>query len=233
MIALIVTVPVACFRKGFAREYWETEDLPPPSTCYGFLLSLVGEFNRRRHIGVRIAPGLLPKTASWSDPSRSVNNSPRYDYDRSAVLRTMWRIKQREKDKQIALGSGGNVRPDIQELLTGVRVLIRIDSTHEEGESPNLETRVLEALDHPERVDRRSALCLGESTHMIDEIKRVDLKESIRSSTFQLEEKGRVTLPVWVDHVGSRNTRFAVGNMIELDRIELDTNLMPRIMPPM
>lgn len=233
MIALIVTVPVACFRKGFAREYWETEDLPAPSTCYGFLLSLVGEFNRRRHIGVRIAPGLLPKTASWTDPSRTIKNHPRYDYDRSAVLRTMWRVKQREKDKSFALGSGGNVRPDIQELLTGIRVLIRVDSTHEEGDLPNLETRVVEALDHPERVDRRCALCLGESTHMIDEIKRVDLNESIPSYTFQLEEKGRVTLPVWVDHVGSRNTRFAVGNLIVLDRIELATNLMPRIMPPM
>ena len=43
MIGLYVTVPVACFRKGLAREYLETEPLPPPSTCYGFLLSLVGE----------------------------------------------------------------------------------------------------------------------------------------------------------------------------------------------
>ena len=43
MLGLKVTVPVACFRKGFAREFWETEELPPPATCYGFLLSLVGK----------------------------------------------------------------------------------------------------------------------------------------------------------------------------------------------
>ena len=42
MLGVYVTVPVACFRKGLAREYLETEPLPPPATCYGFLLSLVG-----------------------------------------------------------------------------------------------------------------------------------------------------------------------------------------------
>ena len=57
MLALKVSVPVACFRKGFAREFWETEELPPPATCYGFLLSLVGERDRRRHVGVRVCPG--------------------------------------------------------------------------------------------------------------------------------------------------------------------------------
>ena len=37
MLELEVAVPVACFRRGFAREFWESEDLPPPATCYGFL----------------------------------------------------------------------------------------------------------------------------------------------------------------------------------------------------
>ena len=30
MIGVSVTVPVACFRKGMAREYLETEPIPPP-----------------------------------------------------------------------------------------------------------------------------------------------------------------------------------------------------------
>ena len=42
MLGIYVSVPVACFRKGLAREFLETEALPPPATCYGFLLSLVG-----------------------------------------------------------------------------------------------------------------------------------------------------------------------------------------------
>ena len=54
MLGVHVTVPVTCFRKGMAHEYLETEPIPPPATCYGFLLSLVGETNRRRHIGCRV-----------------------------------------------------------------------------------------------------------------------------------------------------------------------------------
>ena len=41
MLGIYVTVPIASFRKGFAQEYLETEQIPPPATCYGFLLSLV------------------------------------------------------------------------------------------------------------------------------------------------------------------------------------------------
>ena len=62
MLGLRVTVPVACFRKGLAREYLETEQLPPPATCYGFLLSLVGETDRRRHIHMNM--NLLKKPSS-------------------------------------------------------------------------------------------------------------------------------------------------------------------------
>ena len=107
MIGLEVTVPVACFRKGFAREYWETEELPPPATCYGFLLSFVGERDRRRHVGARVCPALL--------------NYP----ERSTVLRTLWRVKERST----LPGAGTNSRPDYQELLTDVRLAIWLDST--------------------------------------------------------------------------------------------------------
>ena len=76
MLGVYVTVPVVCFRKGLAREYLETEPLPPPATCYGFLLSLVRETNRRRHVGCYVAPVLLNR------PQTSV------------VLRTVWRVKK-------------------------------------------------------------------------------------------------------------------------------------------
>ena len=67
MLGVYVTVPVACFRKGLAREYLETEPLPPPATCYGFLLSLVGETDRRRHVGVRVVPVLVVEEADNPD----------------------------------------------------------------------------------------------------------------------------------------------------------------------
>ena len=118
MLGLHVTVPVACFRKGLAREYLETEPLPPPATCYGFLLSLVGETKRQRHIGCRVAPVLV--------------NRP----EQSVVLRTVWRVKK------IPLGSSGNTRPDYQQLLAPVELVIWLDSTDESGSEEKLEARV-------------------------------------------------------------------------------------------
>src|SRR3954451_6262496 len=112
MIGVRVTVPIACFRKGMAREYLETEQLPPPATCYGFLLSLVGETDRRRHIGVRVCPVML--------------NRP----ETSVVLRTVWRVKK------TPLGSRGNTRPDYQQLLAPICLLIWIDSAEEATPTP-------------------------------------------------------------------------------------------------
>src|SRR5262245_58220505 len=107
MLGVYVTVPIGCFRKGLAREYLETESVPPPATCYGFLLSLVGETDRRAHVGCRVVPMLL--------------NTPQT----SVVLRTVWRVKK------IPLGSAGNTRPDYQQLLTDVRLVIWLDSSDE------------------------------------------------------------------------------------------------------
>src|SRR5262245_28561503 len=142
MLGVFVTIPVACFRKGLAREFLETEPLPPPATCYGFLLSLVGETDRRRHVGVRVAPVLI------NNPQTSV------------VLRTVWRIKK------MPLGSAGNTRPDYQQLLTHVEIVIWTDSA-EESEA-GLESRVQKALAKPTSVSRFGGLSLGESTHLVD-----------------------------------------------------------------
>jgi CRISPR-associated protein Cas5t len=212
MLALDVSVPVACFRKGFAREFWETEELPPPATCYGFLLSLVGEADRRRHIGVRVCPALLDRP------------------DRSSVLRTLWRVKDRKEP----LGAGTNARPDFQELLTGVRLAIWIDSTQETGSAPSLEERVALALDHPERIDRFGGLSLGESTHLVDEVSRLDMGRhgSARAYLLDLADRGRLSLPVWVDHVGSSGTRYVSGNLEDIELAAVSSERMPRIQPP-
>ena len=138
MIGLYVSVPVACFRKGLAREYLETEQIPPPSTCYGFLLSLVGETRRARPAGCRVAPGL------FGQPSQSV------------VLRTVWRVKK------TPLGSSGNTRPDYQQLLTGIKALIWLDSTDEPRENvPTLEERVTSALQSPHAISRFGGLWIA------------------------------------------------------------------------
>jgi CRISPR-associated protein Cas5t len=201
MLGVFVTTPVACFRKGLAREYLETEPLPPPATCYGFLLSLVGETKRARHVGCRVAPVMLNR------PQTSV------------VLRTVWRVKK------TPLGSPGNTRPDYQQLLTGpspddpfVALLMWLDSSEEPAGAPTLEARVRDALTNPADVSRFGGLSLGESTHLVDEVSLFEGRTTERLSdrtghAFLLAERGRLTFPVWVDHVGSARTCYATGNL--------------------
>jgi CRISPR-associated protein Cas5t len=217
MLGIRVTVPIACFRKGLAREYLETEPLPPPSTCYGFLLSLVGEPRRGRHTGCRIAPVLL------NNPQQSV------------VLRTVWRVKK------TPLGSAGNTRPDYQQLLSPVELVVWIDSTGEEESDATLEVRVRHALERPDTIDRSGGLCFGESTHLVDEVQLLDRyitsqhyasrQQPVTGRAFLLATRGRLTLPVWVDHVGSADTRWATGNLepVPLDPPPLER--MPCIEP--
>lgn len=200
MLGVYVTIPVACFRKGLAREYLETEPLPPPATCYGFLLALVGETNRRRHVGCRVGPVLL------SRPPTSV------------VLRTVWRVKK------TPLGSSGNTRPDYQQLLTDVELLVWLDSAGEAGPAPTLEARVAAALTNPAGVIRFGGLSLGESTHLVDEVSlwdRVKGRHADKTGrAFLLAPRGRLTLPVWVDHVGSKGTRYATGDLGKPEPLE-------------
>jgi CRISPR-associated protein Cas5t len=208
MLGVRVTVPIACFRKGLAREYLETEPLPPPSTCYGFLLSLVGEARRQRHVGCRVAPVLL--------------NQP----ERSVVLRTVWRVKK------TPLGSPGNTRPDYQQLLSPVEVLVWLDSSQEPGTGDRLESRVRNALEHPETVQRFGGLSLGESTHLVDCVDFFKPGPPRTGRAFLLAERGRLTLPVWVDHVGSAGTRYVTGNLEDGPVAEPVLERMPCIQPP-
>ena len=208
MFGVYVTVPVACFRRGMAREYLETEVIPPPSTCYGFLLSLVGEMDRRRHIGCRVTSGIF--------------GTP----DISVVLRTVWRVKK------TPLGSAGNTRPDYQQLLTDVRLIIWLDSSNEPDQHETLEARVRRAIDPKLRgtVERFGGLSLGESTHLVDEVSPFSVVERQMSRTFVLDDRGRMTLPIWVDHVGSSGTAFAVGNLREMNHAPA-VMLLPKIAP--
>ncbi|CAN5245061.1 type I-MYXAN CRISPR-associated protein Cas5/Cmx5/DevS [soil metagenome] len=208
MLGIYVTVPVACFRKGMAREYLETEPLPPPATCYGFLLSLVGETDRRKHVGCRVAPVLLNKPPT------------------SVVLRTVWRVKHK------TLGASGNTRPDYQQLLTDVQLLIWLDSSEDANK---LEDRVRAAITHPGSVTRFGGLSLGESTHMVNDVSlwdrvadRITFKEG---RAFLMADKGRLTLPVWVDHVGSAGTRYVTGNLDLLPLSPPPRERVPRISP--
>ena len=210
MFGLCVTVPISCFRKGLAREYLETEPLPPPATCYGFLLSLVGETNRSKHIGVRVTAAMI------GEPELSV------------VLRTVWRVKRKP------LGSSGNTRPDFQQLLTGNQVVLWLDSSDESSSSAlTLEKRVRSLVYDRQyaAVSRFGGLSLGESTHLVDEVSPFRSSPDTRGRTFLLSKTGRITLPVWVDHVGSAKTNFVTGDLQAGSIAEPELWQLPRIEP--
>lgn len=270
MIGVYVKIPIACFRMGHAREYWETHPLPPPSTCYGFLLSLVGEDGeghqsseqrqdpRLRHIGARVTAMLL--------------GAP----DLSVVFRTLWRIKEdnywvdptgrahivpkTKKQRQqfenwgraqgwpkpeyaYGAGCGSNKTPGHQQLLTNVELIIWLDSTDEVNGDPTLEYRVANGLDPARRGDIRrfGGLSLGESTHLVDSVSL--LTEAVRtrirheSGQVYLETNEtdarhrRLTLPVWVDHVGSAGTNYTSGTLEQRPLIPPDVSRIPRIAP--
>jgi len=227
MLGLRVTVPVACFRKGLAREYLETEVLPPPATCYGFLLSLVGETDRNRHVGVRVTSGLFQRSAGC------------------IVLRTIWRIKNIGSKQwpiwqgqnpppdypKAIKGKGGNLTPDYQQLLTHVEAVIWLDAS-DDASRPNLEQRICVALDEPGKINRFGALSLGESTHMVDEVCRIAHDEGKTAEIFLVRERGRLTLPVWVDHVGSKDTRYATGDLCSRPLVQPEACEMPMVLPP-
>ena len=192
---LYVSVPVASFRVPQAREYLETLPIPPPATVYGMLLSVVGEPDRLEHEGAEIATGLLSK------PERSV------------VLRTVWRVKGTKTPQ----GTGSNKRPDFQELLTNVRLVVGIRGGKMERKEPSLADRLANILQNPERSPRFGALCLGESTHLVDEVRKWRSTDGGQAIWLMRDSAGELTLPVWVDHVGSAGTIWERYRLEEQD----------------
>lgn len=200
MITLKIEVPFATCRKSFARSFAETYPVPPPATVYGMLLSLVNERFRIRHEGVRLA--------------FAYNRLPRV----TTTLRKLSRYKYGIATKQSKLGNA----PDYVESLCGLEFLCWVDSSEEvavatgqrTAERQGLESRLIEAIQFPERVDRYGILCLGLSDDAVNDIR---LCEEVSGAWHRLipSESGDIELPIWVDHVGSINTRW---QRFQLDR---------------
>lgn len=183
--AIQVSAPVASFRVPHAREYFETLPCPPPSTVYGMLLSMVGEERRETHAGAELAVALLNKPVT------------------STVLRTMWRVKKKNQP----LGIDKNRRPDFQELLSPIDLVVFIRNGSDANDRPLLR-RVRKAVENPSGVERHGALSLGESTHMVNDVLPWPDGAEAKARLLMRDREGPLCLPVWVDHVGSAGTRF-------------------------
>lgn len=183
-IILRVDVPIASFPTSRSREYRDTYPVPPPSTVYGMLLSLVGETDRYKHCGVKIAIALL------SEPAKSV------------TVRTMRRFKKKKLDHK------ENTRPDFQEILTGIELMIWVDKGEDKA-TPSLCDRITDAFADPLSINRFGALCLGESRDLINSVDLVtEIDPNLNLKYLIKDQSGNISLPYWVDHVGSKDTRW-------------------------
>lgn len=183
-LALRVEVPIACFRQSRAREYAETYPVPPPSTVYGMLLSMLGEMDRYKHCGVKLAIALLSKP------------------ELSTVIRTFRRFKKKD------IHDPSNARPDYQELLTDIHFVVWVAAGTDTAK-PTLPERLQMAFANPASINRFGGLCLGESRDLVNSVlplKQKDQEELLQ--WLEQNEDGLLTLPYWVDHVGSRGTRW-------------------------
>ena len=151
------------------------------------LLSAVGEASRRVHIGADIAFALLSRPQV------------------STVLRTKWRVKS----GKTPLGTGQNKVPDFQEVLTGLEMAVWVRGGKEEIARPSLAERLGRVLSHPSECERFGALSLGESTQLVNDLRRWKTGDPSEGA-FLVWNKGSggVSLPVWADHVSSTHTRW-------------------------
>lgn len=200
---LYLECPCTSFPRSFARDFKETYLYPPPSTLYGFLLSLVGEQDMKAHLGVRLAIGIL---GDDSPISRSVRKQRSHKFVVSTEAK-----KRIQKYGEGVYPTSQFSKPNFQELLTDVRIAIKIDSSNESA-SIKLSERVAIALSSPSQILRFGGLSLGESWAMINGIR--NYRETDGAVRWLVKDsRGLISLPVWIDRQTGQGTfqRFSLG----------------------
>lgn len=194
---LYLECPCTSFPRSFARDYKETYPYPPPSTIYGFLLSLVGEEEMTVHLGVKLAIGIVG------------NDSP--------ISRIVRKQRHHKFSKQHleTYPSSQFSKPNHQEILTDVQIALKLDSSEESG-VVRLEERVAIALSSPAQITRFGGLSLGESWALVNGIRRY--RESDGTVRWLVKDKrGLISLPVWINRETGqgRFQRFSLGELGE------------------
>jgi CRISPR-associated protein Cas5t len=148
------------------------------------LLSIVGEMDRYKHCGVRLAIALL------SQP------------EKSTVIRTFRRFKKQD------IHDPTNARPDYQELLTNIHFVVWVDAGTDKAKL-TLPERLQMAFDNPTSINRFGGLSLGESRDLVNTVTPLSDKDKQKNLYWLVQdEDGLLTLPYWVDHIGSQKTRW-------------------------
>jgi CRISPR-associated protein Cas5t len=183
---LYLECPCSSFPRSFARDYKETYYFPPPSTIYGFLLSLVGETDLTAHLGVNMAIGII------GDPP---------------VISRIVRLQRHHKFSKTHAGtypSSQFSKPNHQELLTDLKIVIRLDSSQESA-SVKLLDRVAIALSTPEQITRFGGLSLGESWALVNGIRNYRPSDGVVSWLVK-DQRGLIGLPLWIDRQTGQGT---------------------------
>ena len=203
---LYIDCPCTSFPRSFARDYKETYLYPPPSTIYGFLLSLVGESDLTAHLGVKLAIGIIG--------------------DKPVISRILRKQRHHKfsKTHMKTYPPSQFSKPNFQELLTDVRVVIKLDSAQESA-TIKLDERVAIALTSPEQITRFGGLSLGESWALINGIR--PYRESDGKINWLVKDcRGLISLPIWINRKNQRGTfqRFSFGEFNSDCWVEIQTS---------
>lgn len=152
----------------------------------------MGEEDLTAHLGVKLAIGIIG--------------------ERSPISRIV-RKQRHHKFSKTHMGtypSSKFSKPNFQELLTDVRVALKLNS-NEEPAQVKLAERVAIALSTPEQISRFGGLSLGESWAMLNGI-RAYRDEDGPIRWLGQDKRGLVALPVWIDRKTTQGTfrRFSV-----------------------
>ncbi|MDJ0681552.1 MAG: CRISPR-associated protein Cas5 [Xenococcaceae cyanobacterium MO_167.B52] len=190
---LYIDCPCTSFPRSFARDYKETYLYPPPATIYGFLLSLVGEADLKAHLGVKLSVGII---------------------DKKPVISRILRKQRHHKFGKKHMGTyppSKYSKPNFQEILTDIKVVLKIDSSQESAKI-KLDERVTIALSSPEQITRFGGLSLGESWALINGIRPYRETDG-KINWLSKDYRGLISLPVWINRQNQRGTfqRFSFG----------------------
>lgn len=184
-VHLYVDVPFASYTTAYSRYFLETYPLAPPSTVYGMLLSLIGEYNMRKYIGTEISIALI------SNPSKFKH------------IRT-W---HRYKDNKSAIGTGKNVIPKSIECLWDNKYSIWIRQGKSEHNKISLCSQIKSYFDKTNIFPRQGVLSCGCSDNMINDIS-IWKNDNSKGKILTISDMADLSMPVWVDHLNNKNTVY-------------------------